>query len=629
MLDRKLTRTNNQYSSVQNPTNKHPIDSVLSLAVKNEMVVEKMLGMSEVVREQQLSKALKDSKRRYALTVQTINDGVWEWDLVSDRVEYSPRWKSMVGLKEGEIEHSIVEWIVRVNPADSQRLKQNLTACRQGKIDGFEIEYSLLHKDRQYRFMHCKCIVVKNVRGKTISLIGSQTDITEQKQIKARLNYNSQRDRLTDLPNRQVFINKLQELSELKPRSDFLFSILCLDLDRFKKVNHNFGHFIGDRLMCEIASKLQSCLQPQDILARLGGDEFAILLVGFGDRNYPIEVASRIQQQFSEPTKVEEHSILVTLSIGIANPADDLNSNPNSQNNLIQALENAETAMHRAKEKGQACSTVFEFRPCLQNLEKTRSADDLIKALEQEQFELNYQPIVKLEDRQLVGFEALIRWQHPLWGTIYPADFITLAENTGSIVPIGWWVLRSACSQTVRWQQKFGIGSIFISVNISGKQFSQPYAGDIIAQILQETGLKPHCLKLEITESEIIENIDLLLATVNKLKCLGVQLSMDDFGTGYSSLSYLHCLPIDTLKIDRCFIQRMERHRHQLELVKTIVKLAEVFNLDLIAEGIETKLQLKQLIDLKCKYGQGYLFSPPVPPAIAASLIARNTSLNF
>lgn len=628
MFDRKLTPANNQFSSVQNPAHRYPIDSVST--VKNEMEVE-MLGMTEVNKERQLSKALKNSERRYALTVQTIHDGVWEWDLVSDRVKYSPRWKSMVGLKEWEIEHSIVEWLVRVNPADSERLKQNLTACRQGKIDGFEIEYSLLHKDRQYRSMRCKCIAVKNARGKTIGLIGSQTDITEQKQTKARLNYHSQRDRLTDLPNRQVFIDKLQELSELQPRSDFLFGILCLDLDRFKNVNYNFGHSIGDRSICEIARKLQSCLQPQDILARLGGDEFAILLVGFGDRDYPSTVASQIQQVFSEPIKVAEHSIFITLSIGIANPpaSDDLDSNINSQNNLIQALENAETAMHRAKEKEQGCNVVFESRIYLQNLEKTRSADDLIKALEQEQFELNYQPIVRLEDRQLVGFEALIRWQHPLWGLIYPADFITLAENTGTIVPIGWWVLRSACLQTVRWQQKFGIESIFVSVNITGKQFSQPYAGDIISQILAETGLNPHCLKLEITESEIIENIDLLLATVNKLRCLGVQLSMDDFGTGYSSLSYLHCLPIDTLKIDRCFIQRMERDRHQIELVKTIVKLAEVFNLDLIAEGIETKLQLSQLVDLKCKYGQGYLFSPPVPPAIAASLIARNTSLNF
>lgn len=585
--------------------------------------------MRETAREQQLSQALRDSERRYDLMIQTINDGIWEWDLASDRVEYSSRWKSMVGFEEWEIKHSLVEWLVRVNPADRERLKQKLVACGQGKIGGFEMEYALLHKDGQYRFMGCKCIAVRNIRGKVVSLIGSQTDITEQKQIKARLNYDARHDRLTDLPSRQVFLNKLQELSELKPHSGFSFGILCLDLDRFKSVNNNFGHLMGDRLLLEIVGKLKSCLQPQDLLARLGGDEFAILLVGFVERNYSSTVASRIQQEFSEPIKVDEHSILVTASIGIANSpiSDDCNSDTDGQNNLIKALENAETAMHRAKEKGRACSAVFESQLHLQNLEKTRSADHLRRALEREQFQLHYQPIVRLEDRQLVSFEALIRWQHPLWGLTHPVNFITLAEDTGLIVPIGWWVLRSACLQLVRWQQEFGAESISVSVNITGKQFSQPYAGDIISQILEETGLNPSCLKLEITESEIIENIDLVLDTVNKLKCLGVQLSMDDFGTGYSSLSYLHCLPIDTLKIDRCFIQGMERDRHQLELVKTIVKLAEVFNLDLIAEGIETKPQLSKLIQLQCKYGQGYLFSQPVPPAIAANLIARQMAV--
>lgn len=614
---------------MKNSAIKYPIDSIYSLTVKNEADVENTLGRIETAREQQLSQALRDSQRRYALMVQTINDGVWEWDLASDRVEYSPLWKSMVGSEEWEIKHSLVEWLVRVHPADSERLKQNLAACRQGKISEFEMEYAMLHKDGQYRFMRCKCIAVRNIRGKVVSLIGSQTDITEQKQIKARLNYDARHDRLTDLPSRQVFLNKLQELSELKPHSGFWFGILCLDLDRFKNVNHNFGHSTGDRLLLEIVGKLKSCLQPQDLLARLGGDEFAILLVGFADRNYPSMVASRIQQEFSEPIKADGHSILVTASIGIANPpvSDGFNSDADSQNNLIEALENAETAMHRAKEKGQACSAVFESQLHLQNLEKTRSADDLRRAIEQQQFQLHYQPIVRLEDRQLVSFEALIRWQHPLWGLIHPADFITLAEDTGLIVPIGWWVLRSACLQLVRWQQEFGTESISVSVNITGKQFSQPYAGDIISQILEETGLNPSCLKLEITESEIIENIDLVLAAVNKLKCLGVQLSMDDFGTGYSSLSYLHCLPIDTLKIDRCFIQGMERDCYQLELVKTIAKLAEVFDLDLVAEGIETKLQLNQLVQLQCKYGQGYLFSQPVPPAIAANLIARQMAV--
>lgn len=602
----------------------YPVSSVYSLSVNNEFEKANRIDVacSKSVKEQQLFQALKEYEKRYALTLETINDGVWQWDLISDRISYSVRWKSMVGCKEEEIDGSPVEWLVRVHPADIDKLKQNLTACWQGNLERFEMEYSLLHRDGQYRFMQCKCVAITDIKGKVTQLIGSQTDLTERKQIEAKLNYDALHDRLTNLPDRQLFIQKLRELSQLKQHPDYLFGILCLDLDRFKNVNQNFGHSTGDRLLIEIVRRIQSCLRPQDVLSRLGGDEFAILLSGCDREKYPLEVASRIQQEFSEPIKVGKHSILVTTSIGIATtPTLDNGFLLEPSNDLIESFENAEIAMQEAKKKGLACNKVFESNLYLQNLEKSRSEDDLRKAIEQEQFQLCYQPVLRLSDRQLVGFEALIRWQHPVWGLIPPADFIPLAEDTGLIVPIGWWVLRSACLQTVQWQQQFSTDSIFISVNITSKQFSQAYAGDVIAQILEETGLNPRCLKLEITESEIIENVALVLSTVEQLKCLGVQLSMDDFGTGYSSLSYLHCLPVDTLKIDRCFIQGMERDRHQLELVKTIVKLAEVFELDLVAEGIESELQFSQLLELGCKYGQGYLFSQPVLPTVAATLL--------
>lgn len=572
------------------------------------------LDRGKSVKEEQLFQALRETEKRYALTIKTINDGVWQWDLTSDRMSYSSRWKSMVGCKEEEIGISPVEWLVRVHPADVSRLKQNLKACSQGDLEQFEMEYSLLHRDGQYRFMCCKCVAVKDIQGKVTQLIGSQTDCTKRKRIEAKLKYDRLHDRLTKLPARQLFIQQLQELSQLEQQPDYLLAILYLDLDRFKNINQDFGQSTGDLLLIEVVHKIQSCLCPQDVLSRLGGDEFGILLSGFNRENHPLEIASRIQQKLSEPIKVAEHSILVTACIGVATSAK-------SPHNSIELLQNAEIAMHEAKDKGLACSKVFEYKLYVQHLEKSRSQDDLRKALEQEQFELLYQPVQGLVDRQLVGFEALIRWQHPVWGLFHPTDFIPLAEETGLIVPIGWWVLRTACLQMVQWQQQFFADSIFISVNITSKQLSQAYAGDIIAQILEETGLNPRCLKLEITESEIIENIDLVISTVEKLRCLGVQLSMDDFGTGYSSLNYLHCLPVDTLKIDRCFIQGLECDRHQVELVKTIIKLAEVFELDLIAEGIENELQLSQLIELGCKYGQGFLFSPPVSPAIAATLL--------
>lgn len=605
---------------MNNSAIQYSFDSVSTL-LKAELIAKEVTGSEKFSSvEMQLSHALEASEQKYNLVTQAISEGVWSWELSRNSIEYSASWKSMIGYSDWEICPNPVEWLVRVHPKDLEKLKAYLAECWHGRIDSFEVEYSLLHRNQQYRSMRCRCIAVKDSKGSLSHLVGAQTDITEYKRIKTQLRHESDRDRLTKLPNRQLFISKLRESSPQTPSSDCTFGILYLDLDRFQNVNHNFGDRVGDRLLEEIVRQLQSCLAPQDILARLGGDEFAILLTSFVDPERPLAIASQIQQQFSSPIEVDSHSILVSASIGIASPTfKDLAED--RDNDLIDSLQNAEIAMHQAKANGQACNCLFESQLHQKNLEKTKSADDLRRALEQKQFVLYYQPLVRLEDRQLIGFEALIRWSHPLKGFVPPNDFIPLAETTGLITPIGWWVLRTACEQMVEWQQQSSDRPIFISVNITGRQLSQPYAGDIIAEILAETGLNPQSLKLEITESEIIENISLVLPTVEKLKSLGVQLSMDDFGTGYSSLSYLHSLPVDTLKIDRSFIQRIESDRHQLELVKTIIKLAEVFELDLVAEGIETEAQYDLLSELQCKYGQGYLFSKPVEPAIASTLI--------
>lgn len=572
-------------------------------------------------KQSNLSQALKSSQKRYATATKVITDGLWEWNLDNDRVCYSSRWKKIIGCSDRQITDDPAEWLNRVHQQDRESLKRNLAACREGTISQFEIEYSILHQNGQYRFVYCKCAAVPDGLGKVSHLIGSQVEIAsshEPERGSSPVLY----DRLTNLPNRQLFIQKLEELSCSKLNDDGLLGILCLDLDRFKNVNRNFGHSIGDLLLIEIVRQLKSCLQTHDSIARLGSDEFAILLTGFTDPNYPAILAARIQQEFSEPIRVEEHFVLVSLSIGIALPSCSTElDNRSAIENPVEYLENAEIAMYQAKAKGQAYNVIFESSLHLQNLKKSKSEDELRTAIEREQFELYYQPIIRLEDRQLVGFEALIRWRHPVKGLIAPAEFIPLAEHTGLIVPIGWWVLRSACAQMALWHQRYHADSLFISVNTTGQQFSQPYAADITTQIIKETGLNPRLLKLEITESEVIENIDLVLPTVDKLKKLGIQLSLDDFGTGYSSLKYLHCLPIDTLKIDRCFIKGIESDRHQLELVKTIIKLAEVFELDIIAEGIETEQHRSHLLELQCKYGQGYLFHKPITQTMATELL--------
>ena len=609
------------FDLVNNSAIQYPFNNALSL-LKAELPAKEVANKAKPSStETQLFQALLVSEQKYNLVTQAIGEGIWSWDLSQDTVEYSPRWKSMIGYREWEICSNPVEWLIRVHPRDREHLKSLLAQCWHDRIDSFEVEYALLHRDGEYRSMHCRCIAVFDSQREVSHLVGAQRDLTEYKRIQTQLKYEVDRDRLTKLPNRQLFIAKLRELSAQMPTSDYNFGLLYLDLDRFKSVNQNFNNGIGDRLLEKIVRQLESCLEPQDILARLGGDEFAILLTNFADPQRSLAIASQIQQQFSSPIEVESHGILLSVSIGIATLAADDSSEP-SNLNLVTCLQNAEIAMYQAKANGQACNYLFEPQIYQQNLEKTRSVDDLRRALEQEQFVLYYQPLVLLEDRQLIGFEALIRWLHPQKGIISPGDFIPLAEKTGLITPIGWWVLRTACEQMVEWQRQSARKQIFISVNITGRQLSQPYAGDIIAEILNETGLDPQFLKLEITESEIIENIDLVLPTVEKLKSLGVQLSMDDFGTGYSSLSYLHSLPVDTLKIDRSFVLGIESDRHQLELVKTIIKLAEVFELDLVAEGIETEAQYEQLKQLQCKYGQGYLFSKPVDRAIAFNFIS-------
>lgn len=601
-------------------------DSIFSDSAESEWEQSKdassYSNKKPIKRESKLSQALKNSQKRYAIATEVTTDGLWEWDLSTDRICYSSRWKKMIGCSDCQITNHPAEWLDRVHSKDRERLERNLTACKKGLILQFETEYSVLHQNGQYHFMYCKCAAVTDASGKVSHLIGSQVEIPRQ-HIERRSSYRVLHDRLTNLPNRQLFIQRLEELS-LKRSLNRYFGILCLDLDKFKNINRNFGHLIGDSLLVEIVRKLKACLQTCDSIARLGSDEFAILLTGFTNPNYPSELAARIQQEFSQPIKVEQHLeqhfILVSLSIGVALPSSTELCSRGIASNPLDYLQNAEIAMHQAKAKGQACNVIFESSLHLKNLKKSKSEDELRRAIEQQQFELYYQPIIRLEDRQLVGFEALIRWRHPVRGLIAPSEFIPLAEDTGLIMPIGWWVLRSACAQMSQWHQTYS-ASLFISVNITGKQFSQPYAANAIAQIIEETALNPGSLKLEITETEIIENINLVLPTVDKLKSLGIQLSMDDFGTGYSSLSYLHYLPIDTLKIDRCFIQGIESDRHQLELVKTIIKLAEVFELDVIAEGIETEQHWFQLLKLKCQYGQGYLFHKPVSSAMASELL--------
>ena len=425
-------------------------------------------------------------------------------------------------------------------------------------------------------------------------------------------------DALTRLPNRALLAENLKFVIErARNHEDYQFAVLFLDLDRFKNVNDSLGHSIGDQLLIAMARRLESCIREVDMVARLGGDEFAILLDGIPSQAEATNMARRIQEKLLSPFNLSGHEVFTSTSIGISVSSTGYDHPENM-------LRDADTAMYRAKAQGKACYEVFDKGMHTHAVYVLQMENDLRRAIDREELRVYYQPIVSLENGNLAGFEALIRWQHPERGFINPSDFIPLAEDTGLIVPLGLWILKRACQQLCKWQwQSPANRSLFMSVNLSGKQVAQPSLVSDIREILDETHVEARHLKLEITESAVMENAEMAARILNRLKELGVQLSIDDFGTGYSSLSYLHRFPVNTLKIDRSFVGRIGEAAENIEIVRTVVSLAENMGMEVVAEGVETLSQLMQLRKLKCQYGQGYLFSRPVDAEMVDSWISK------
>jgi diguanylate cyclase (GGDEF)-like protein len=424
-------------------------------------------------------------------------------------------------------------------------------------------------------------------------------------------------DSLTELPNRALFADHVRlAIERAKCHEGHLFAVLFLDLDRFKFINDSLGHTYGDKLLVATARRLESCLRQVDIVARFGGDEFAILLDGIRDASDAIRVAEKIQEKLSAPFNFERSEAFTTASIGIA-------LSTTSYEDPDDILRDADTAMYRAKAEGKARHELFDTTMHSRAVARLRLENDLRRAVERQEFRVAYQPIMSLETDKLVGFEALARWQHPERGLISPTEFIPLSEETGLIVPIGLWMLEESCRQLREWQQQSPANrALIMSVNLSGKQLAQPDMVRQVSRVLRETGIDPHCLKLEITESVVMENAEMATTLLNQLRALGVHLSIDDFGTGYSSLSYLHRFPVDTLKIDRSFVGRMSSGDENLEIVRTIITLAGNLGMEVIAEGVESEWQKERLRELRCKFAQGYLFSPPVEAEKAALMLA-------
>jgi diguanylate cyclase (GGDEF)-like protein len=396
--------------------------------------------------------------------------------------------------------------------------------------------------------------------------------------------------------------------------------VLFLDLDRFKVVNDSLGHLVGDQLLIAMARRAEKCLRPGDTIARLGGDEFTILLEGLKSQNEAIHIAERIQRELTVPFEVQGHKVFTSASIGIA-PSAIGYSRPED------ILRDADTAMYSAKARGGCCYDVFDKTMHARAVETLEMQNDLRQAIARDEFSIAYQPIVSLDTFNVQGFEALLRWKHPRYGMISPDRFIPMAEETGLIVPIGEWVLRTACAQAKQWQEQYSRAEpITMSVNISSKQLDREDLVSLIQEVLRETKLDPGTLKLEITESAVVHNVAAASETLKQIRMLGASVSMDDFGTGYSSLSMLHQFPISTLKIDGSFVSRMTGENENTEIIRTILSLAQNFRMDVVAEGVETLDQVTKLRSFGCEAGQGYFFSRPLPVEEAGALLVQTTA---
>lgn len=559
--------------------------------------------------------ALQASEARYALTAQGVRDGLWNWNLVTNQLYYSPRWKAVLGYTEEHTDNTPDFWLSRIHPEERDLFDAAFHRHLSGDTPHFEHEYRMLHRDGIYRWVLSRGLAARDATGKALYVAGSQTDITDRKEA----------DVLTGLPNRMVFMERLQNaLERLKRPPSCLFAVLLLNLDRFKMINESLGPAFGDQLLIAFTKRLEACLQTDGApshfrthytIARLGGDEFAILIEDIQGVDDAIHLANRLQQSLTTPFLLHRREVFTTASIGIA-------VSTASYNRPEEILRDADTAMSGAKTRGRGCHTVFDTMMRARAVASLHMETAMRRAVERQEFCVYYQPIVSLTTGQIVGFESLARWYDPQRGLVPPDEFIPIAEDNGLIIPIGWAILRMACQQMAAWQAQFSTHrQLAVSVNLSAHQFRQHDLVPQIVRVLEETRLAPHNLKLELTETALMDNPSLTARMLEQLRDLGIQLSLDDFGTGYSSLSYLHRFPVQILKIDRSFISRLDIPGEKIVIVRTILSLAAALGLEVVAEGIETMEQLTTLQQLSCGYGQGYFFSKPLPAEAATALL--------
>ncbi len=573
-----------------------------------------------IAKERAAEDALAVSQERFAAAIRGANDGIWDWDLITGTFFASPRFRALLGLADDVECTSVDQWLAQIAPSDVDRVRFELDLHVRGLTPHFECEYQVLDPDGYPRWMDSRGQALRRDDKTPYRMAGSLTDITERKLQEEQLLRNAFYDDLTGLPNRALFMDRASFLlSRLRRDAECAFGMLVLDVDRLKNVNDSLGHVAGDQLLTEVSGRISSVLRTGDTLARLGGDEFGVLMDDLDETPEAAEMAARILEALAAPFDLGAHEVFVTATVGIARSLA-------SHQSAEDLFRDADTAMYRAKEAGRGRFEVFDPVMHETAISTLRIEAELRRALERGELEPYFQPVVELRSGRVVGCEALVRWNHPERGVVGPYEFVPIAEETGLIVQVGEVVLRQACERVREWADA-GLPPTTVAVNISVNQMLEDGLLETVRAVLEETGVSPSSLELEVTESVVMKDPAAIGLKLKAISDLGVKLSVDDFGAGYSSLGYLKRFPFSALKIDRSFVMDLPADEDDAMIVEAVIGLAHGLKMSIIAEGVETEEQRAFLVARGAERMQGFLVSPPVPADEFRAMLERGVLL--
>jgi diguanylate cyclase (GGDEF)-like protein/PAS domain S-box-containing protein len=591
-----------------------PVEYVTTPIFEGDSIVGSVVSFRDITERRKAEEALRESEERLALAQKAGRVGVFDWDMISGKVVWTEQLYEMFGLLPGSFEETYEGWAKHVHPDDLPGIEKRLRDWQEAHTRQIEFIYRVVMPDHYVRWMSITANISYLEDGTPARMIGTNIDITDRKEMEDEIRHMAHHDSLTGLPNRRLF-NEIAnvELAQAA-RNKKKLAILFLDLDRFKEINDTLGHHAGDQLLMEVAYNIKSSIRKSDTVARIGGDEFNVILADIQNLENISVIARKLTDSFRKPFEVSDHELYITTSIGISVYPDD-------GDNVDTLLRYADVAMYHAKEGGRNNYQFYNPSINKRSIERMRMEGNLRQAIERNELSVYYQPQIDIISGKMICAEALVRWNHPEEGLLEPKNFLPLAEETGLITSIDQWVMNSVCKQVRTWVDS-GLSPVCITVNLSARQFQSPALVSNISSILDKTGMSPHSLDLEITETTAMSNIERTASHLRELVGMGIHISVDDFGTGYSSLNYLKKLPIEKLKIDQSFIHDIATDADDRAIITAVASMARSMSIKTVAEGVETEEQLSFLRNSQCDEAQGFLFSRPLPVEKFTDLMA-------